>query len=179
MGGSAFLIFQGLSPLNSLEAEQLDISLNDAPQLIPDESTQKNLLLTQPNFTQAVGQQVLQTWLDQKKLAFGEKQDLAALNTILGPNLLTQQQSRIKQDIAQNRYRQYEHQFKILNYTVDPDDPNQATVIARVQEITQLLPKKPTPTTASSEKDDLTVKYQLVRQQGIWKIAQIQVVTVH
>ncbi|MEB3161193.1 MAG: IMS domain-containing protein [Synechocystis sp.] len=179
MAGSAFLVFRGVSPLNSLEAEQLDITLNNGSELIPDESTQKSLLLSQPNFTQAVGQQVLQTWLDQKKVAFGEKHDLAALNTILVPSLLTQQQNRIKQDLAQNRYRQYEHQFKILNYTVNPRDPNQATVTARVQEITQLRPQGTTQTAGSSEKDDLTVKYQLVRQQGVWKIAQIQVVTVH
>jgi len=179
IGGSAFLIFRGMSPLGSLEAEQLDLSLNNASEFIPDESTQKTLLLSQGNFTQAVGQQVLQTWLDQKKLAFGEKQDLGALNTILVPNLLKQQQSRIQQDAAQNRYRQYEHQLKILNYTVNPRDPNQATVTARVQEITQFFPRGSTQAKGSPEKDDLTIRYQLVRQQGVWKIAQIQVVTVH
>ena len=95
------------------------------------------------------------------------------------PNLLKQQQSRIKQDIAQNRYRQYEHQLKILNYTVNPNDANQATVIARVQEITQPFSQGSKQPNGSPEKDDLTVRYQLVRQQGLWKIDQIQVVTVH
>lgn len=179
IGGSAFLIFQGSSPLGSLEREQLDLTLNNTSEFIPDEATQKTLLLSQSSFTQPVAQQVLQTWLDQKKLAFGEKHDLNALKTILMPNLLTQQQNRIKQDIAQNRYRQYEHQFKILSYTVNPKDANRATVIARVQEISQSFSPGSKQPNASPAKDDLTVRYQLVRQPGQWKIDQIQVVTVH
>ncbi|MEB3226850.1 MAG: IMS domain-containing protein [Synechocystis sp.] len=179
IGGSAFWLLRGFSPLPALEGEQLNISLNEGSEFIPDTATQNTLLLTQTNFTQAVGQQVLQSWLDQKKVAFGDSHDLAALNAVLAPGLLKQQQYQIKQDIAQNQYRQYEHQFKLLNYEVNPQDPSQATVIARVQETSQRFPTGSTQGIGSPAQDDLTVRYQLVRHQGRWKIAQIRVVTIH
>jgi hypothetical protein len=122
---------------------------------------------------------VIQRWLDQKQLAFGKQHDAAALNTILLPSLLKQQQNRIQRDLAQNLYRQYDHQFNLLSYAVNPRDAAQATVTARVQEVTQAFSQATSTAIAPPSKDDLTVRYDLIRQQGTWKIAKIQVVTVH
>jgi curved DNA-binding protein CbpA len=178
--GSAFLILSRTSsPLNTLEGDPLDLSLDQPSEFIPDEGTTQALIVSQPEFNQQVGQQVIQNWLTGKKLAFGQNHDFQALQNVLVPSLLAQQQGRAQADKAQQRYRQYEHKLQILDYKVNPQDPNRATVTARVEETSQPFSLANQQANGTGTKDDLTVRYQLVRQQGVWKIAQIQVVTTH
>ncbi|AIE75001.1 MULTISPECIES: IMS domain-containing protein [unclassified Synechocystis] len=180
VGGTAALVISRTgSPLATLAEDPLDVSLNQASEFIPDDATGRTLILSQPIFSQQVGQLVVQNWLDGKKLAFGPDHDFAALDGVLAPNLLAQQRVRAQQDKAQQRYRQYEHKLEILSYQVDPKNPNQATVTARVEEISQPFSLSNQQANGSATRDDLTVRYQLVRHQGIWKITQIQVVTNH
>ena len=179
VGGSAFLILSRTSSLGTLEGDPLDLSLDQPSEFIPDEAAAKTLILSQPNFTQQVGQLVIQNWLDSKKLAFGQNHNIQALGTVLAPNVLAQQQGRAQADKAQQRYRQYEHKLQILEYKVNPQDPNRATVTARVEEVSQPFSLANQQAQGTATKDDLTVRYQLVRHQGVWKIDQIQVVTTH
>ena len=129
-----------------------------------------------PEFDGQSEQMVVQNWLDSKKLAFGKNYDVGALQNVLAPNLLAQQQGRAQRDQSQKIYHQYEHKLRILAYQVNPQNPNRATVTARVEEISQPFTLGNQQQKGSATKDDLTVRYQLVRHQGVWKIDQIQVV---
>lgn len=175
-GATALIINRTGDPLGGLLEDPLDVFLDQPSEFIPDEATSRNLILSQPNFNQQVGQMVVQGWLDSKKLAFGQNYDVGALQSVLAPNLLAQQRGRAQRDQAQKVYHQYEHKLQILAYQVNPQDPNRATVTARVEEISQPFTLGNQQQKGSATKDDLTVRYQLVRHQGVWKIDQIQVV---
>ncbi|WLT37797.1 ARC6/PARC6 family protein [Synechocystis sp. B12] len=175
-GATALIINRTGDPLGGLLEDPLDVFLDQPSEFIPDEATSRNLILSQPNFNQQVGQMVVQGWLDSKKLAFGQNYDVGALQSVLAPNLLAQQRGQAQRDQAQKVYHQYEHKLQILAYQVNPQDPNRATVTARVEEISQPFTLGNQQQKGSATKDDLTVRYQLVRHQGVWKIDQIQVV---
>ncbi|QUS61904.1 IMS domain-containing protein [Synechocystis sp. PCC 7338] len=175
-GATALIINRTADPLGGLLEDPLDVSLHQPSEFIPDEATSRNLILSQPNFSQQVGQMVVQNWLDSKKLAFGQNYDVGALQNVLAPNLLAQQWGRAQRAQSQKIYHQYEHKLQILDYQVSSQDPNRATVTARVEEISQPFTLADQQQKGAATKDNLTVRYELVRHQGVWKIAQIQVV---
>jgi hypothetical protein len=174
--GGVFLA-QSRSPVNSLESEQLDVSLLAAPIELPESGQTQRL--PSGNLTAEGARQLLETWLARKGQAFGQGQSSAALGDILAGPLLSQQQNRVRQDQQQKQYRQYQHQLDILSVRVDARNPQQAEVIARVKEATQYYKVGGGTQPLRQERDDLTVRYQLQRQGEQWKITGIAVQTIH
>lgn len=84
-GATALIINRTGDPLGGLLEDPLDVFLDQPSEFIPDEATSRNLILSQPNFNQQVGQMVVQGWLDSKKLAFGQNYDVGALQSVLAP----------------------------------------------------------------------------------------------
>ena len=177
LGGASWLIGRQLTaPITNLEAEQLDISIDDAPNpLIPDTDIAQSLLRSDPIFTQAVAKQTIEAWLESKEAAFGAKHNITPLNQVLMPNQLQTQLRRVDRDKARREYQQFSYkEVDILEYVVDPANANQAEVIARVQETRQAFQQGSNQSIGSPQVDNLIVRYSMIRDKDLWKIQTIQ-----
>lgn len=112
---------------------------------------------------------VIEDWLAVKRSALGKEHQAEGLTGILIEPLLTQWQRRATAAVQENWYWEYEHSVSVD--TVTPDDPtvDQLQVTATVQEKARLFEYE-VENTSASYSDNLTMRYDLVRQEGKWYI---------
>lgn len=120
-------------------------------------------------------QQVVQKWLSSKSAAFGKKHQIKQLNNILAEPLLGTWRDRAVAYQEGDFYREYEHKIKMRSATIDPNDPNKATVEAEVKENANHYQSGQLDQTQSYN-DNLLVRYELVRQGEKWLIQSSEVV---
>jgi ARC6-like, IMS domain/DnaJ domain len=147
----------------SLEGEQLAIQLNKPPVEIP--APQAVISAPVGELTPETAQQVIDTWLKIKQVAFGSKHEIGKLSEILVDPALGEWRLRAERDRAEGLYRQYEHSVKIDNVTVDEKDKNRAMVVAQVREKETAMQGNES---IESSDDDLSLRYELVRQNDRW-----------
>lgn len=116
-----------------------------------------------------IAKRVIEDWLAVKRSALGKEHQVEGLTGILVEPLLTQWQRRAAAAVQENWYWEYEHSVTVD--TVSPDDPtvNQLQVTATVQEKARLFEYE-VENTSASYSDNLTMRYDLVRQEGKWYI---------
>jgi hypothetical protein len=163
------------SPLNALQAEQLEIGLNQPVLEFPNTASATAHLIPQGELTNDVASDVIEGWLLGKSKAFGQDHDIAALSTILAEPLLSQWLGRATRDKKKGIYRQYDHKLEIKSLKLDPNNPNRATIQARVQEATKYYRDNSNAKPNKLQNDDLLVRYQLIRQNDQWRISAIAV----
>ncbi|MGB3237660.1 MAG: IMS domain-containing protein [Geitlerinemataceae cyanobacterium] len=149
----------------SLNGEQLAIVLNKPPVEIPP--PQSVISAPTGDLTQETARQAIETWLNTKKAAFGSAREIGKLSDILVDPALGEWRQRAERDRAAGIYRQYEHSVKIDNVTVGETDKNRATVVAQVREKVTAMQGN---TSIDSSDDDLSLRYELVRQNDRWFI---------
>jgi len=112
---------------------------------------------------------VIEDWLAVKRSTLGKEHQAEGLTGILIEPLLTQWQRRATAAVQENWYWEYEHSVSVD--TVTPDDPtaDQLQVTAAVQEKARLFEYE-VENTSASYSDNLTMRYDLVRQEGKWYI---------
>lgn len=116
---------------------------------------------------ETTARQVLQFWFDAKKLAFGPTHDISKLSEILTEPRLSDWRSEAIGAKEENLTIAYTHTIEIRDVDVNPTDPDQAVVTAYVSE-ERTYTKDGNP--LDSRADDLTLNYQLVREDQQWKI---------
>jgi hypothetical protein len=163
------------SPLNALQGDQLNIQLNQAPLEFPSTASATAHLIPKGELTNDVASGVIEGWLSSKSKAFGQDHDIAALSTVLAEPLLSQWQVRAARDKQRGIYRQYDHKIEIKSLKFDPNNPNRATIQARVQETTKYYKDNSNAKPTKLQNDDLLVRYQLIRQNDQWRIIAIAV----
>lgn len=132
------------------------------PEVIPEATTTEEL-------NPELAREVVQKWLDSKAAALGEKRQTEQLDSILTGSLLTQWRDRSTLYQQSNIYRQFEHTLDIESVTIDEENPDLATVEAKVTEIAQHYQGGQIDL-AQSYNDNLRVRYELVRQNDSWLI---------
>jgi hypothetical protein len=112
---------------------------------------------------------VIEDWLAVKRSALGKDHQSDRLADILLQPLLTQWQRRATAAVQENWYWDYQHSVTVES--VSPDDPtaDQLQVTATVQEQARLF-EYDVENTSASYNDNLTMRYDLVRQEGKWYI---------
>lgn len=112
---------------------------------------------------------VIEEWLAVKRAALGKDHQSDRLADILVQPLLTQWQRRATAAVQENWYWDYQHSLTVES--VSPDDPtaDQLQVTATVQEQARLFEYE-VENTSASYNDNLTMRYDLVRQEGKWYI---------
>jgi hypothetical protein len=112
---------------------------------------------------------VIEDWLAVKRSALGKDHQSDRLADILLQPLLTQWQRRATAAVQENWYWDYQHSVTVKS--VSPDDPtaDQLQVTATVQEQARLF-EYDVENTSASYNDNLTMRYDLVRQEGKWYI---------
>ena len=119
-------------------------------------------------------QQVIEKWLSSKSAAFGKQYQIQELETILAEPLLTTWRNRAIAYQKGNFHREYQHEIEMRSAKINPNNPNLATVEARVKEVAQHY-QSGTLVKAQSYDDNLLVRYQLVRQGEKWLIQNAEV----
>lgn len=151
---------------------QLMVDLNQPAVPIP--KPEKKPPAVAQTLNQATATQVIQSWLSTKSAAFGQNHAVNQLGQILAEPALSQWQQRARNDKASNRTRQYKHSIKINSVQTKASAPNQAQLIATVNEIAQVYEKGRLNRQASYN-ETLQVRYDLVRQGDRWLILAMKV----
>ncbi|NEO91861.1 MAG: DUF4101 domain-containing protein [Moorea sp. SIO3G5] len=150
-----------------LEGEQPFVQLDQPPVPIPPSGS--GLIAPSGPINQETAQQVIETWLNTKKLAFGPKHQVGQLSKILAEPALSVWLKSAKAAKNNNSYRIYKHTVKINSVETSKSNPNQAVIDAAVKEQAKVYQDGMLSPAASSN-DNLRVKYNLVRQGGQWLI---------
>jgi hypothetical protein len=159
-------------PQPTVQGTPLAIELNQPPVTIPEPNSSKQEV-PEGQLTPAIAQDVIEKWLSTKAAVLGPDHQINRLNEILTVSAIPQWQSIVKQDIAEKRYRKYEHDVKVefVNQTSNMSD--NAVVEATVREVTHFYQQERFQKTSQ---DRLRVRYDLVRKQGSWRIQGMTVV---
>jgi curved DNA-binding protein CbpA len=160
-----------LSPPPLLPGEQLSVEINQPPIPIPDQSTKPQ----SPDgpLTTGTAEEVIRNWLVIKAAALGPNHDVESLQQILTSSSLSQWRLIAQQDKSENRYRKYEHQLKVESVEKTDLDSDRTSVEATVKEVTHFYQND---VMKKSSDETLRVRYNLVRQEGIWRIQSMSVI---
>jgi hypothetical protein len=152
------------SPTPTVLAEQFLTQINE-PVVVTLES---NGAFQQDGvITEAIAEGVIKTWLSTKASALGPNHEIESLAEILTGSALSQWRFTAQQVRATGNYRLYSHTVTVNDVSSSEQDPNRAIVRANVKEITQFYENGQQ---TNSNDDNLRVRYELVRQEGIWRI---------
>ena len=147
-----------------LSGRPLDISLAEPTVEIPSAPSADEQIGVND-----VAQGVIEEWLTVKRAALGKDYQADRLEEILVEPVLTQWRRRAESAPRENWYWEYEHNVEVKS--VSPDDPtaDQLQVTAVVSEIARLFEYGVENTSASYD-DVLTMRYDLIRQDGQWYV---------
>ncbi|HCF28841.1 MAG TPA: molecular chaperone DnaJ [Cyanobacteria bacterium UBA11049] len=165
-------LFKRISTPAPVASAQLMVELNQPAVPIPKPA--KKPPSAAQTLNQATATQVIQSWLSTKSAAFGQNHAVDQLGQILAEPALSQWQQRARNDKASNRTRQYKHSIKINSIQTKASLPEQAQLVATVNEIAQVYEKGRLNRQASYN-ETLQVRYDLVRQGDRWLILAMKV----
>jgi ARC6-like, IMS domain/DnaJ domain len=122
--------------------------------------------------TNQSAQQVIQNWLKIKSTAMGQTHDVSQLSQILVEPLLSDWQTQAEELKTANSYFEYQHNLKIESVNTSPTNPDQAQVQAEVVETATAYQDSQVNVSASRD-EILNVQYDLIRQDGQWRIQAV------
>lgn len=149
----------------------LSTSPVQSPSPIPQPSA--NPLAVVGWLTREQAQVVIQTWLSTKGAAFGPSHSVDQLKQILVDPALSQWQQLAQNNKADNQYLKYnERGIKVDSVKATKANPNQAEVEATVNEAAEVYRDGKLNRELSYDKS-LRVRYRIIRQGDLWRIAEI------
>ncbi|MBD2257302.1 IMS domain-containing protein [Pseudanabaena sp. FACHB-2040] len=116
-----------------------------------------------------IAERAIEGWLTAKREALGADHQADSLRTVLADPALTQWERRAREARQSNWYWEYEHAVEVKS--VEPRDPSADALraTATVTETGRYFEQGIENDSASYE-DTLTMQYDLVRQDGDWRI---------
>jgi curved DNA-binding protein CbpA len=172
-----FLVMRRLSTKPLLQGEQPMVRLDRPVVEVPQPSPSASGVVAVAELTDTSAQQVIQNWLSAKAAAMGPEHSIDNLEQALSGTALAQWQKRAEEAQRDNWHWQYQHSLlKVDSVKISDVDPNQAKVEAEVSEDAQFFE-------GGQLKQDLSynetirVQYDLIRQDGQWKIQAMTVLS--
>lgn len=173
LASGVYGLFRYIFAKPAMTEAQLMVEMNQPPVAIPIPQPEKQPVVAQA-LNQATALQVIESWLATKSAAFGQNHAVNKLEQILVQPTLAQWQQRVQNDKASNRTRQYKHSVKVNSVQTKASSPDHAQVVATVDEVAQVYDKGKL-NRATSYNETLRVMYDLVRQNGQWRIQTMKV----
>jgi curved DNA-binding protein CbpA len=173
LASQVYGLFRYIFAKPAMTEAQLMVEMNQPPVAIPIPQPEKQPVVAQA-LNQATALQVIESWLATKSAAFGQNHAVNKLEQILVQPALAQWQQRVQNDKASNRTRQYKHSVKVNSVQTKASSPDHAQVVATVDEAAQVYDKGKL-NRATSYNETLRVMYDLVRQDGQWRIQTMKV----
>jgi hypothetical protein len=145
-----------------IQRPALDIGLAEPPVSIPTPPTPEAQISVED-----IAERTIADWLAAKREAMGENYNRASLASVLVDPALADWQNRAAGAEQGNWYYDYEHSVDVVG--VEPDDPTAdvVTAEAQVHEVGEFY-ELGTLNNVNSYDSQLTMRYDLVRQNGDW-----------
>jgi curved DNA-binding protein CbpA len=162
----------------SLQGEQALIGLEGPPVEIPAEPAPAAAepaaapAVAEGTITEETGKQIIQNWLSAKAAALGPKYATEELQQVLTEPALSRWQMMAEAQQRNNSHQRYEHSLQIKEVRPNPSNPDRAEVEAQVVEKAQAFEGE---RETASRNDNLRIRYELVRQDGQWRIMNWEV----
>ena len=162
----------GAAVVTKLEKNQPSISLGEPviEGLTPTDSP-TSVSATGP-LSQSDAQQVIQLWLNTKAEVFGSEPNGELLNNVLTGEALTRWAGEAQLSEQDGTEVRYQHKLAINEVTAGTS-PDEAAVIATVTELAKYY--QGGALTRNREDRNLQVRYDLVKEDGSWKIKAMNV----
>jgi hypothetical protein len=161
------------NPGPSLQGKQVAVEINQPLIEIPKPGSKPEA--PEGELTETTARQVIRAWLSTKAIALGADHDVSSLNNILVGSALSQWQAIAQQDQKGDRYRKFEHQITDIKIEQNANDENQVSVEASVNEVANFYDRGQV-NQQRSYNETLRVKYDLIKQEGKWRIQSMSVV---
>lgn len=152
-------------PLVGLEAPPIEIP---AVSVTPEPSPAASGGMTK----EAAGD-LVQTWLSAKAAALGPNHAVEELKQVLTEPALSRWQLMAEAQQRNNAHQRYVHKLQVNGVTTNPTNPDRAQVDAQVAEKAEVFDRDQP---VSSRNENLRVRYDLIRQEGEWRIMDWQVI---
>lgn len=169
-------ILQALSG-PSLQGEQALVSLEAPPVEIPALPPANPEPTAPPPvesgaITEPAGEQIIQGWLSAKAAALGPNHAVDELKQVLTEPALSRWQLMAEAQQRNKAHQRYTHKLQITKVTANPTNPDRAEVEAEVNEKAEVFDREQLIT---SRNENLRIRYDLIRQDGQWRIMDWQV----
>lgn len=160
----------------SLQGEQALIGLETPPLEIPAVASAPEPTSSAPAaggpITNEAGEQIIQSWLAAKAAALGPNHAVDELKEVLAEPALSRWQLMAEAQERNNAHQRYVHSLKVTGVSANPTNPDRAEVEAQVTEKAEVFEGTRQTT---SRNENLRVRYDLIRQDGEWRIMDWQV----
>ena len=163
----------------SLEGEQASVSLEAAPIEIP--ALEAAAAAPEPSapapvsgaVTDESAGQIVQSWLSAKAAALGPNHTVEELKQVLTEPALSRWQLMAEAQKRNNAHQRYVHKLQVKGVKTNPTNPDRVEVEAQVSEKAEVFDRDQLVT---SRNENLRIRYDLIRQDGQWRIMDWQVI---
>ncbi len=161
------------NPALSLQGKQVAVEINQPLIEIPQPGSPPRL--PKGELTEVTAKEVIRVWLSTKALALGSNHDVSSLENVLVGPALSQWRVIAQQDKKRDRYRLYQHQITDIKVDENTNEKNQVAVEASVNEVANFYERGQI-NQQRSYNETLRVRYDLIKQDGKWRIQSMSVV---
>ncbi|MCC3412478.1 MAG: DUF4101 domain-containing protein [Microcoleus sp. PH2017_29_MFU_D_A] len=161
----------------SLQGEQARVSLDAPPIEIPALAPAPEPGAPAPApvsgaMTEEGAKQIVQDWLSAKAAALGPNHAVEELQKVLTEPALSRWQLMADAQQKNNAHQRYVHKLEVKGVKTNPTNPDRAEVEAQVSEKAETFDREQLVT---SRNENLRIRYDLIRQEGQWRIMDWQV----
>ncbi|CAA9417466.1 Cell division protein ZipN/Ftn2/Arc6, specific for cyanobacteria and chloroplast [uncultured Microcoleus sp.] len=123
--------------------------------------------------TEEAARDLVQSWLSAKAAALGPNHAVEELKQVLTEPALSRWQLMAEAQQRNNAHQRYVHKLQVNGITTNPTNPDRVQVDAQVSEKAEVFDRDQP---VSSRNENLRVRYDLIRQEGEWRIMDWQVI---
>jgi hypothetical protein len=158
----------------SLQGEQAVLGLEAPPIEIPAVSVAAEPSAAASGaMTEEAARDLVQSWLSAKAAALGPNHAVEELKQVLTEPALSRWQLMAEAQQRNNAHQRYVHKLQVNGITTNPTNPDRVQVDAQVSEKAEVFDRDQP---VSSRNENLRVRYDLIRQEGEWRIMDWQVI---
>lgn len=160
--------------LTSKKDEKLILSINKPLVQLPQTNTATAPSASETNLDKQRALEIVQAWLSAKSKALGPDYNISDLEKVLSEPMLSTWKNNTDFLVNRNAYRRYKHDVSIESVSVNPNNPDQAIIIAEVSEVSQYYQNGILNAGESYNDVNLKVKYDMIKRNNKWLIKGIQ-----
>ncbi|MEG4092303.1 IMS domain-containing protein [Microcoleus sp. Pol12B4] len=160
----------------SLQGEQALVRLEEPPLEIPALAAAPEPSAAgavSGEITEESAGQIVQSWLSAKAAALGPNHAVEELKQVLTEPALSRWQLMAEAQQRNNAHQRYVHKLQVNGVKTNPTNRDRAQVEAQVAEKAEVFDRSQL---VSSRNENLRVRYDLIRQEGQWRIMDWQVI---
>jgi hypothetical protein len=158
----------------SLQGEQAVVGLEAPPIEIPTVSVAPEPSAAASGaMTEEAARDLVQSWLSAKAAALGPNHAVEELKQVLTEPALSRWQLMAEAQQRNNAHQRYVHKLQVNGVTINPTNPDRVQVDTQVSEKAEVFDRDQQ---VSSRNENLRVRYDLIRQEGEWRIMDWQVI---